>query len=1338
MKPDTSTTTFQLPLLLYTHRNQQLFSDHYLDTILPAREEWQTLAAEAASVMQQLQTILASFHPSTKEAQTEEDFVKPVLRALGHLFEIQASLETPGSVKAPDYIFYRDQAALAANKGKKLNESLLQGRALAVGDAKYWDRPLDVSLKHAGSDLFDNKNPSYQIFFYIQHSGLVWGVLTNGRLWRLYHKDTAHKLDRFYEVDLSALLQAGDVHHFLYFYAFFRRQAFEPGPLGLDAILSASVEYARGVGDSLKEQVYEALRHLAQGFLDYTPNHLQTDPPTLRAIYDNSLIILYRLLFILYAEARELLPLRESASYRDDYSLESIKKAVQRNIDAHKLLLPTTAKLWQSLKDLFTIINEGSPPLHVATFNGGLFDPKRHRFLEEHAVGDAHLQQAIDKLARVDGQFVDYRDLAERHLGTIYEGLLEFHLEPPEIPEDHWTLLLVNAKGERKATGSYYTPDYIVKYMVEETVGPVLHAAIANASSDQDKIAAILNIKVLDPAMGSGHFPVEAIEYIARFLVEQIEQPPADVGGEADLAYWKRRVAQACIYGVDLNPLAVDLAKLSLWLATVAKNRPLSFLDHHLRCGNSLIGARLGDLHQGIGGTTKKNSKKAKVSVIEGAALAQTEMFDEESLRRDMTTAVDSMWLIESSPAQTVAEVKQQEQTYQALHQELMGKYSALANLSSAVQVGAEIDPASLPALARYVAEGQQGFALPQFKPWLEAVDKQTERTHFFHWELEFPEVFFDRLGQPKGPAAGFDVVIGNPPYVRQEELGPLKTYFAAAYPATYHGVADLYVYFYEQGLRLTRVGGRMSYIVTNKWMRAGYGEPLRAFFAAQGALERIIDFGHAPIFEDADVFPCILILEKPRPSPIDQIEKLVDSIQEIMAPLEQRFIESMTQALSSAAPEDQEQQLSEVGREMLDAKRPALQQNLAQAAQDVRKPVQVLSFPRERLGKVDLGRYIHEQSQPLPQSRFGRAAWNLESSVVDDLLAKIRRGGILLAEYVGMKPSYGILTGLNEAFLIDTFTKDALLRTDPRSAEIIKPYLRGQDIKRWAPEWAGRWMILLKSSSDYSWPWSSALDEAAAEAIFRQTFPALHAHMKPLEERLHIRTAQGRFWWELRPCAYYSAFERQKIIWKDLSFYSEFCFDSSGFFTNDLCFFVTSNKLWLLAILNSPLMWAYLWRITTHGKDEALRLKTIYTETLPIAPPSEATRAEAEPAVARLIAIAQEQQEARRTLSGWLRTEFGVESPGARLEEVDVLDEQAFLEEVHKRRPKTAGRLSPAALSDLRKGRADLATPTTQRRSEALVLERRLADLVNAAYGLTPEEISLLKETAPPRMPRF
>ena len=152
------------------------------------------------------------------------------MKLLGHDYEVQPALETPDGTKRPDYVLYRSAAAVAANKNRSLNEELLRGSAFAVGDAKYWERPLDVSLKGKGNP-FTNKNPSFQISFYMQHAGAQWGMLTNGRLWRLYHKDTAHKLDRFYEVDLHELATGGDVGRFLYFYAFFHRSAFEEHPL---------------------------------------------------------------------------------------------------------------------------------------------------------------------------------------------------------------------------------------------------------------------------------------------------------------------------------------------------------------------------------------------------------------------------------------------------------------------------------------------------------------------------------------------------------------------------------------------------------------------------------------------------------------------------------------------------------------------------------------------------------------------------------------------------------------------------------------------------------------------------------------------------------------------------------------------------------------------------------------------------------------------------------------------------------------------------------------------------------------------------------------------------
>jgi len=669
----------------------------------------------------------------------------------------------------------------------------------------------------------------------------------------------------------------------------------------------------------------------------------------------------------------------------------------------------------------------------------------------------------------------------------------------------------------------------------------------------------------------------------------------------------------------------------------------------------------------------KKSSKKTQPTLVQGAEAAQQMLFDDESLRQVMTTAVDMMWLIESSPAQTVADVKEQEQIYADLRRKLTDKYGALANLVGATHFGLAIDPALWKSLADY-ATGRVSIAPPQFDTWLQIAAACSAQYRFFHWELEFPEVFFDRHGQLKGAAAGFDVVIGNPPYVRQEELGQFKPYFAVAYPETYRGVADLYVYFYQQGLRLIRVGGRMSYIVTNKWMRAGYGEPLRAYCAKEGALERIIDFGHAPIFEDADVFPCILVLEKPMP----QLERYRQS----------------------------------------------------------ERQVQVLHFPRTELDRVmrnkgSLGRYINEHSHSLFHSRFGNTAWNLESSAVDDLLAKIHRVGVPLAEFAGVKPYRGVLTGLNEAFLIDTPTKNRLIRDDPNAAEILKPYLRGQDIKRWSPQWADLWMIFTRRGIDID-----------AYPAIKKYLLQFHKQLEPRPKDWKGEEWSGRKlgsyqWYEIQDAVdYWPMFERPKIMYQEIQFHPSYCFDISNIFSNNKVFILPNADAYLLAVLNSPLMWWHNWRYLPHMKDEALSPIGVKMEALPIASPTDAIRAGAEQAVARLIEITRARHEARRLMLDWLRTEFDVQESGAGLEDFSTLALHAFVEEVRKHRAKTAGKLTLAALRDLQNGYTEQIAPIQRRRAEAMALERELSDLINAAYGLTPEEIVLLWATAPPRMP--
>ncbi|MGO9917529.1 MAG: Eco57I restriction-modification methylase domain-containing protein, partial [Isosphaeraceae bacterium] len=320
--------------------------------------------------------------------------------------------------------------------------------------------------------------------------------------------------------------------------------------------------------------------------------------------------------------------------------------------------------------------------------------------------------------------------------------------------------------------------------------------------------------------------------------------------------------------------------------------------------------------------------------------------------------------------------------------------------------------------LSLWIKTAQRGKALTSLDHSIRVgnsiIADQAVHPRAFDWRATFPEVF---------EQGGFDVVVGNPPYVRQEWISPYKPYLQTAFKS-FHGTADLYVYFYELGMRVLRPGGRLSFVVTNKWLKAAYGEPLRRFFAENAWVESIVDFGHAKqIFVDADVFPSIIVARKPNDGP---------------APATTR----------------------------------------------------VCAIPREQLRVNDLRTQIAEEGFDVERNRLTAQAWSLEPKAVMDLLTKIMRQGTSLAEYAGAKPYRGILTGFNEAFLIDTPTRNALVAGDPACAEIIRPYIRGQDIKRWHSDWGNLWMIILKSSGDHVWPWSAENDRVAAENIFRQTYP--------------------------------------------------------------------------------------------------------------------------------------------------------------------------------------------------------------------------------------------------------
>jgi len=879
------------------YRNQRLFSDHYLQEILPQSDEWKYMDKqklnEAFARIQSLYQKKSKIIPSLKESQLEEEFIRPILRILGHIYVPHPSIDKVWEgAREPDYAFYPSEEAKKEASIRK---------AIAIGEVKRYGRPLGKKLKDKA--LFEVQNPSLQMSRYLWLSEVRWGILTDGRFWRLYERETSKRIDIFYEIDLEILLKKGNVGDFKYFYLFFHKEAF---PEFLQRVYTESLDYAEKVGEELKENVYQALKILAEGFLKTPENNLTTQ--NLKEIHDNSLVLLYRLLFTLYAEYRRLLPLEENELYTDSYSLDSIKKEVRDKIDHNSPLSRVHTHYWDRLKELFGTINSGDPEMGVPFYNGGLFEPQKHPFLEEYKVADFYVAKIIDLLCRSkDKAFIDYSSLEARHLGSIYEGLLEYKVKIAEedlvatkkkgkevfvplreakasgskIREseiiESGELYVATDKGERKASGSYYTPEYIVKYIVENTLGPVieekkelikgkmqdLQKKFKNArgynreafekqlkQSGSELIDEILKTKVLDPAMGSGHFLVEATDFLAHALVEALNseivfepsqkewlmRDKATSYGESidedDIRWARREVVERCIYGVDLNPLAVELAKLSLWLYTVAKGKPLNFLDHHLRCGNSLIGARVNDLANLP--ELRKKKKGEQIPTLQGV------LFDISPMTVDLGLAVGNYFLIEDKLSNTLEDIKDKEKIYQNINRKWIGKWQAVGDLWTSSYFGVELDSALYKALSDYLLGKSKRIPQEWVKDFVDKATDIAKEKRFFHWELEFPEVFFDKQGR-KLENSGFDVVVGNPPWVVSAVLPGDEVLY---YHDTYLKSGDLYAYFIERMLGLHK--SRFSFVCPRFFMFNRSLEYLRKDIIKNFTIDSLVDAGRA------------------------------------------------------------------------------------------------------------------------------------------------------------------------------------------------------------------------------------------------------------------------------------------------------------------------------------------------------------------------------------------------------------------------------------------------------------------------------------------------------------
>ncbi|MBL7209220.1 MAG: Eco57I restriction-modification methylase domain-containing protein [Dehalococcoidia bacterium] len=898
-------------------QNRGLFSDHFLQARLPEWGEWK-VDAEMVPFRESLVSLYESKKPRLpylKEAQTEDEFIKPVLDLLGYTdsYIVQAPTKVGQHTNRPDYALFPDVKTknMAYQKLDQNDYSLCIG----IADAKYWERELDLA-KSSERDMFTNRNPSFQIAGYLTGTKQNWGILTNGRLWRLYSAKSNLPLGNYYQVDLVQLLEEAPVETLKYFYVFFRKQGLLQidGKSFLDRVLEGSDEYTVELEGDIKERAYDVVERLCRGFAaDFT--HEQLTDATLKSIYDNSLTLLYRLLFVFYAEARELLPLTSNASYRENYSLRRLAHDIDEIFKKGYAPSASSTQYYDYISNLFQSINNGDSELGVPEYNGGLFDPTEHPFLERHAIPDAYLVRAIHHLARITDKelgrevAVDYNTLSERHLGSIYEGLLEF--KPLIAPHDLVVikdkgrtryapaakypgkqvaykkdeLYLANDKGERKASGSYYTPEYIVNYIVENTLDPLAKEAHDKVKALRPKVdkaieewgrlkeqkqgleptekydrkmaeesdrllEPYLSLKVLDPAMGSGHFLARATDFLAEAIATDPDiESPLELTEESELTYYRRRVVESCIYGVDLNPLAVELAKLTLWLTTMAKSKPLSFLNHHLRVGNSLIGARVADLDE----IPKAKGKKQSFDL--SRAPVQLGLF-QEALNKKLYDLLQNRALIAQLPTETLEDVHNK-QKWEKDFEHNMERFRALADVWVSTFLGNKVPWDEYNTLVENLQSPDPEWEKLLEKKYVQSALDLREHYRLFHWELEFPEVFYSEDGNRKANA-GFDTVIGNPPWgglLDDNILEFLSQFFAA------RGWNDSYAFFMQMGTSLCRRYGLSSMIVPSSWLTVGIYRKVREYMLDKGGFATICYLYR--VFDDVNLDEAMFIHKK-------------------------------------------------------------------------------------------------------------------------------------------------------------------------------------------------------------------------------------------------------------------------------------------------------------------------------------------------------------------------------------------------------------------------------------------------------------------------------------------
>ena len=809
---------------------------------------------------------------------------------------------------------------------------------------------------------------------------------------------------------------------------------------------------------------------------------------------------------------------------------------------------------------------------HVPYLNGGLF---RRNALEERINEDVY-PISLPNWVFDTNTSPSLLSILQRYRVTTRESTPDDQSVDPDPEMLGRVLENLHQGDKRHDTGTYYTPREIVHFMCREALDGYLKDTVpkmdqgkldalrqqatgshdaAEDPIDEDTSAvlagALENVRICDPAVGSGAFLVGMLQEIVllrRGLL--FSQQRRILPGELyqKISEWKQQIITKNLHGVDINPEAVEICQLRLWLSMVLdmpeppgpdQDWALPNLDFSVVSGDSLVDR--------VGGIVFKESWPPPQSLQFDFDLRRQLDELERRIDRRRVEFDDASRNQQELRALSDAIARDKTTIIRLQLQDALDKARGTLIFQNATAAGTASERQ-----AQELVDQLQNLLTSIEESDLSVVQKP------FLWPVAFPGVLRDTEGAP-----GFDIVLGNPPYVRQEKVSAEdKQSLKEAFPEVYKGTGDILLSFYGRAIHILKPGGWLAFITSNRFMRAGYGDCIRQHLPQEIRIHRLIDFGALPVFRTKS--------------------KAVDANPVILIGSRSKAISGHKIGVTDL--------FYQVCKKLRDDDLPVNTENTRAELQNI----------HTLLEESEIREY--------PQILLGKDRWNLEEPAFVRLFERLMNQGVPLKTFARGRVHYGVKTGANRAFLVDRAQRDVLVGEDPSSADVIKPCMTSKAINRWRAEPGNTFLIAVPNTNDpgIENPWGHADPETVAEGIFARMYPAIHHHLVGHVRNLRDRRDQGKFWWELRSCTYYHAFAQPKILWGNLAVESKFALDESGAYVSSPANCLVAPEPWLIAVMNSSLLNFIYPRLTVTRHDSFQEFKIGYIAATPIVTPDE------------------------------------------------------------------------------------------------------------------------------------